>query len=651
MKTQTRRPLLPSRLARLAGRADRRRLIRAAPLAVTAALMVSPAALARWQGATTADGPAYPVSELVLRYLHEDHPGHPPLEEIMALEVELGDTIQGYVAPRAGVPSVSFRLADVAHQPLVRFYASAIQRILERIRDHLSEIQLLAVYVAPDPLDINEVGQDLRPPGRTALRLVITTGVTSEVRTLAAGKRFDPADRINNPAHQRIIDRSPATPYVPGDPERRDLLHKDLLDNYIFRLSRHPGRRVDVALSGADQIGGVILDYHVTENRPLVLYAQISNTGTADTDRWRERFGLIHSQLTDQDDILSLEYITTAFDEVNASIGSYEAPLGDSDTLRWRVHGSWSEYTASEVGFFGSAFSGESWSAGGEIIANIYQRENLFVDLVGGARFDHIDVDNSLTGVTGKEDFFLPHVGLRLEQRTEWYSTLVAAAVEWTHSDITGVDQAELDNLGRPVPDDDWVVLRWDVSESFYLEPLLDPTGWADPTTPETSTLAHEIALSFRGQYAFGHRLIPQQEQVVGGLYTVRGYPESVVAGDTVLIGSVEYRFHLPRALEIQPTPPKLFGRPFRVAPQNVYGRPDWDLILRGFFDVGRTFISDQIFTETEDTLVGAGVGLELQLTRNFNLRADWGFALNDLATQNVHAGSNRFHIVATLLY
>ena len=326
MKIQTRWPRFLPQLARRSGRGDPRRLIRVALVAVTAALMVSPAALARWQGATAADGPAYPVSELVLQYLHEDHPGHPPLEEIMALEVELGDTTQGYVAPREGVPSVTIRLADVARQPLVRFYASAVQRILERIRDHLSELQLLGVYVAPDPLDINEVGQDLRPAGRTALRLVITTAITSEVRTLAGGDRFDPADRVNNPSHQRIRDHSPTTPYSMGDPERRDLLRKDLLDDYIFRLSRHPGRRVDVAISAADQIGGVSLDYLITENRPLVLYAQMSNTGTEETDDWRQRFGFYHNQLTGNDDILKMDYITGNFDSVHAVFGVMNSP-------------------------------------------------------------------------------------------------------------------------------------------------------------------------------------------------------------------------------------------------------------------------------------------------------------------------------------
>jgi hemolysin activation/secretion protein len=51
---------------------------------------------------------------------------------------------------------------------------------------------------------------------------------------------------------------------------------------------------------------------------------------------------------------------------------------------------------------------------------------------------------------------------------------------------------------------------------------------------------------------------------------------------------------------------------------------------------------------------VGTGVGLEFLYKQNFDIRCDWGVALNDIrsgATTEVESGSNRFHISATLLY
>src|SRR5690349_17105155 len=56
------------------------------------------------------DGKAYPVSRFVLKFLYP-HPGHPAIEELEKTEVELGQGPDGYVRPRAGIPTVKLRLA------------------------------------------------------------------------------------------------------------------------------------------------------------------------------------------------------------------------------------------------------------------------------------------------------------------------------------------------------------------------------------------------------------------------------------------------------------------------------------------------------------------------------------------------------------
>ena len=101
----------------------------------------------------------------------------------------------------------------------------------------------------------------------------------------------------------------------------------------------------------------------------------------------------------------------------------------------------------------------------------------------------------------------------------------------------------------------------------------------------------------------------------------------------------------------IQSAPDDLFGRPFRFAPQYVYGQPDWDLTLSAFVDVGHAKPADQQFFETEETLIGAGVGLGVQFKRNVTARVDWGFALRDSQIGNIEAGSDRVHFILTLLY
>ncbi len=206
-----------------------------------------------------------------------------------------------------------------------------------------------------------------------------------------------------------------------------------------------------------------------------------------------------------------------------------------------------------------------------------------------------------------------------------------------------------IDGLGRVDSTRNPQVLTYDMNQSFYLEPLLTPEAFAS----SSSTLAHELYFSARGQWAFNHRLIPQAQDVAGGLYSVRGYPESIVAGDSLIVATAEYRFHLPRILPIQSDPSKtpfLWDKNFRMSPQQIYGRPDWDLILRAFVDVaGGQFASAESF-EHKTAMVGTGLGVEFQYKSNFNLRVDWGAALTPVQDE-VQAGSNRFHISSTILY
>lgn len=593
----------------------------------------------------------FPVDSIDLTF-QEDHPDHPPLEELMNVRVQLTATENGWIAARTDGETREITLAEIPSLELQEFYASALRGIVFALRDELIRRNLIGVYVAVDPQDIQSADfVDNRLIDDNSLTILLFTGIVREVRTLASGSRIPIAERENNPLHTRFIERSPFQAWD-GESERQDLLRRDELENYLFRLNRLPGRRVDAALSQADEQGtGAVLDYLIAENKSFFAYAQISNTGTEQTDELRERFGIIWNQVTNNDDILNAEFITANFDETNAFVASYEAPIGKSPYLRWRGYGSWSEFTASDVGFANEEFSGDSWSVGGEIAWNVLQHRDFFLDIVGGARWLNTRVNNEVVRIEGEDDFFLPYAGIRFDRRTDTVTTEGSILFEWNMPDVAGTDQETLNELGRLFVDDDWVTLQWDFRHSFYLEPLLNREAWEDVTSRESSTLAHEVQLSFRGQYAFDNRLIPQAEQVVGGLYTVRGYDESIVAGDTVYIASAEYRFHIPKSRPYQQTPGELFGQPFRWVPQEPYGSADWDLVLKAFVDIGRAENSDRLIFERDETLVGAGVGAELSLYRNVNLRVDWGFALEDVLDGEVESGDNRLHFVATFLF
>jgi hemolysin activation/secretion protein len=98
----------------------------------------------------------------------------------------------------------------------------------------------------------------------------------------------------------------------------------------------------------------------------------------------------------------------------------------------------------------------------------------------------------------------------------------------------------------------------------------------------------------------------------------------------------------------------------FALVPRHEYGFADWDFILRAFFDTASTKVVNPIgdgasrfSTENGQLMQSAGVGAELRLKQNINIRFDWGIALRgvDLGVESADAGDSEFHISATILY
>lgn len=626
--------------------------------------------LAARGGKMPKDEDVFNVTAFRFSWQFPDREGQGDLQDIVNASVaklSLADD-GAYVAPQPGRETLEVPVRDIGASGAARFYLSGISAVAQAVSDEVNRRKLVGVVVVFDAEDVNPEGaageQDLKAGAPSEIDLFVWTRQVALVRTIALGDRLedidpkiDPADRV----HERIRNQSPLQP--------GSLLTRQELDDFVFRLNRHPGRRVDVALAGGDEPGEVVLDYLVNESKPWAIYAQLSNTGTKSTGVWRERFGFTHNQLTGHDDVLRVDYITSGFEDANAVNISYDFPLL-SDKIRTRIYGSYSEFTASELGLAQEQFSGETFAGGAEVSGVVWQRGEWFLDMTGGLRWSNIAVTNDLTVQEGQENFLFPYLGMTVSRFTDENATFINATLEYNASDaLLSQDQDEIANLGRQDVAKEWMVLKFSAEHSFYLDRLFGAQGMSgpenrdakEPTMRRWPTLAHEISLAMRGQYAFGDRLVAQEEEVAGGFFSVRGYPESAAAGDSVVIASAEYRFHLPRIFPV--SDPGYIGaremgwaeHDFRWAPQQDYGRADWDLIFRAFIDVGQTVNSDPRPGESDETLAGAGIGAELQVKRNLNLRLDWGVALQEVGSEQqddlVEAGNNEFHFSATLLY
>jgi hemolysin activation/secretion protein len=594
------------------------------------------------RGAVAPTGPAYPVSAIQIEYAL-DHPRHIPEADLLELEVGLATDGDAYTAPRPVDRTVRMRLSSIPRGAVLT--ASAIQHINQYIVSSFNRRGYNGVMVSVP--DIEEgTGRDLRTAGHTGLRLRVWTGRVARITTLADGPRFASLsvdERTNHTAHQWIRDRAPVQP---GGV--RGILDIRALEEYAALLSRHRGRRVDVELEPGPRAGTSDVNLRVAEQRPWSAYAQYSNTGTSATTKNRERFGFVHGQLLGRDDVLRLDYTTGDFEDVHAMSGSYEAPFSVGEPrLRYQLRGAYSEYDASEVGVVDSRFTGERALGEAGVTWNAWQRRAFFTDVSAGARFDHMEVDNTdfQQGAESDATFWVPRVGVAAERSVRGSDVYAGLDLELGWSDAS---QGDIDTLGTDSADATFALLHWDGSYAFFLEPLVE--RWQREGLAETPTLAHEVALALRGQYAFENRLVPQYQQIAGGLFSVRGYKQAAAAGDNVVIGSAEYRFHVPRWLAPDSDPPRLpWLGPFRVRPENELGRPDWDLVLRVFSDAAQVWASDANDAEPDETLFSMGGGVEVQFLRNLSLRLDAGHVLRSVGSSE--AGDTRGHVLATVVY
>lgn len=596
---------------------------------------------------TQTEGPRYWVGEVEIRYA-EDHPLHPPVDLVREGQYALGQATDGYVGARRGAENHWFELKELGTDGAAPVYATGIRDLCEQVVGELGNRGLIGVYVAPDPAQIDpDTGADLRGDD-TRLTLVIHTGRVRSVRTFTAGEPAPGAAPIaaESNDYEQIAERSPLQPVGAGDP-----LAKTELDAYVATLNRLPGRVVDVVITPTLTPGIVNLDYLISEDKPWSVSSSISNTGTEETGDWRQRFSYANYQLTGHDDVLLLDYLTGSFDKVNAALGSYETNLPFVYGLRARANSSWSKYSADQFGF-NDVFEGKQYEFGGSLIQSLVRRPGLFLDATLGARWMHIDVTNFSTEAS--MPFFVPELALSLERVRSTSRVFARLGFEQSVPFIAGTTSSDIQDFsaaGRSDVDDSWRLVSLDVRGSFFLRPWLRGVPVRAGRALRPRELAHELAWRVGGQYSLGTRLIPQAEGVLGGPGTVRGYPQSIVAGDSLLGGSVEYRFHVPLSLvALEPWHLPVVGE-FRPGPDSYHRLPDWDLVIAPFFDYGWTWNEKAVPGEENATLASLGLAFEVVVRQNFSLRLDYGFALRDVEAADVKSGDTEANLAATVRY
>ena len=612
---------MPRRTLSCLSRAPARRI---ATLCLGAALLVSSA---RGQAARA----VYPVDRFEITY-GRANPELPTPAQLGAITVPLV-LVDGAYAKPGPSPLAATPVRIDAPPPGGIYDETALTAVMEAIVRAINGRGVYAAFVVPKAEEIDATTWvDYRPAGHRDLTLVVWVGEIGDIRILDRGSP------IGNTLRRLIAAHFPL--HGQKDGRAGSLLHRGPLETYLWRLNEHPGRHVEASLTSTNDPGVIDLDLLVTESRPWTVLAQVSNTGTQSTGEIRSRLGFATTEVTGHDDTFSLDYFTTTFKGSNAVFGSYERPLFFPNFLSARLYGSWGNFDSQPIGIAFERFSGNNWAGGGELLSILGRPLGVVLEAVGGADYQHFGVRSPTFGQSGSVNLFLPYLGVDLHRNGRAVEVSNSVRIQTNVPEVAHTEKAKLANLGRLDTDPFWVSVRDDFRTSLFLDTLL---------FPKSNSRSNELYLAFGGQYVpASYRLIPQELDVIGGFFSVRGYPEAVTSGDSAYDATVEYRFHFPRLAERLSKLQRLMH--LGASRPGLYD--DWDLIFRGFVDAGEIINNRIQAGESNYQLLGTGAGVELAASRHFDVRLDGAYALKAISSPLqtlTEKDSFRLHVIATL--
>lgn len=374
----------------------------------------------------------------------------------------------------------------------------------------------------------------------------------------------------------------------PGEP-----IYESVLKDELRWANRNPFREVGVELSPGDKPGTTDVNFVVEDEFPVDVYFGYEDTGTRATRIERTIFGGIWGNAFGQDDTLSYQYTSDPQSDRLRGHSFYYSrnTLGRDEIV---LFGSYAELESPTQQFNST---GTSWQISGRyfkrLIDTQFAKHRVF------AGFDFKETDNNLDfgGVNvfpTNVDFFNMLVGYEAAQFG--YDGAWSARVDL----VVSPGEFSPDNSS-----DNFNALRQGASTSYvYTRGVLENLYYLDNSW--------QLMTRFTGQWSDSNLLAPEQLGF-GGFNTIRGYDQRVVNGDSGYIVN----------LELQTRPRCLW-----VADSEFSGHV--------FLDLGAALNHSKLPGEDVSVdLSSVGAGFTYRFSDNFRMRFDYGFQINQVATQN----------------
>jgi hemolysin activation/secretion protein len=393
----------------------------------------------------------------------------------------------------------------------------------------------------------------------------------------------------------------------------------------------------------------VDMDFTVDDRLPIHGALSVGNSGTKATGDWRPSATLQHLNLTKHDDVLSLNLgpVSPNVKDLKSFGASYYLPNNWHNGGAFTLYGGYSDLDAEDV-VEGINVRGKGWFTGAQQSYKLIQTEKHLLSVSLGLTYRVMEDQLILTD-PGAEDW-------ALDTRKV---TMVPLSLALSYSSgkpdfiggrnfITSQTIAHRAGFLGASDEEEIRTLRVNADGDFFIERL--QMARVQPLSGEQKgSLGWLLFGKLDGQIASGP-LVPAEQKAIGGMDSVRGFPERIAQGDDGVSGTLELR---------TPLMSTFLGSAYKTKVERDRALNEGKTVDRlqfvTFLDAGTVKVQDPLSSVDSYTMVGAGVGMRLALTKYSQFRFDWGVPLSgreEVATseEEINA-SGRYYLSAQLQF
>lgn len=410
-----------------------------------------------------------------------------------------------------------------------------------------------------------------------------------------------------------------------GDVESGSVFNYADIYRYVYDVNSHPDIVMDTFFNVESRIEEGVLkreietNFVVEDSLPVHGVLYLNNFGSEATENWQVGATLQHLNLTNRDDVLTIDVpVAVDFGSLVSFGASYSLPYFSGNGGRWTTYGGYSTLDTPNV-VPAVDINGEGYFGGLQWSHNLIKNDGHL--LSGSLGVVHRYIEDQLVVQ-----------GFDTEPRSANVSPF-SAAISYSQvkpdrlggrnmftvqglanfGGVLGASEDEEIQTLRPAAEADYLIARM---QAARIQPLFGKLS-------DDGTMDGQWVLFMKadGQFADGP-LIPAEQIGVGGATTVRGYIEREFFGDDGAYANIEIR---------TPMVFGLFSNLFSLPAPEAGGYPSDRIQGILFVDAGYTRIQTPLPSEDDgEAVYSAGLGFRFAFSDHTQLRFDWGFPFEE---------------------